>query len=86
MSGGDQRERGYLLIADMEESTRANRELLPVDSFRMIEAHNGIASTVCRDHHAQIISSVGDAIVAKFVVANDKRAPFWTVFGRLKGS
>lgn len=69
-----QRERGYLLIADMESSTMSKFLLSEIDAFDALSRHNGLIMSHC--HAAApipgiVLNSLGDAVVVKFPVAGD---------------
>lgn len=76
MSGNTapQRERGYLLIADMESSTMSKFLLSELDAFDALARHNGIIMSHC--HAASpapgiVLNSLGDAVVVKFPANGD---------------
>jgi len=68
------RERGYLLIADMESSTMSKFVLSELDAFEALSRHNGLIMSHC--HAAAptpgiVLNSLGDAVVVKFPVNGD---------------
>lgn len=72
-----QRERGYLLIADMESSTMSKFVLSERDAFDALSRHNGLIMSHC--HAATptpgiVLNSLGDAVVVKFPDNGDPAA------------
>ncbi len=72
-----QRERGYLLIADMESSTMSKFVLSERDAFDALSRHNGLIMSHC--HAATptpgiVLNSLGDAVVVKFPGNGDPAA------------
>lgn len=71
------RERGYLLIADMESSTMSKFVLSERDAFDALSRHNGLIMAHC--HAAApipgiVLNSLGDAVVVKFPANGDAAA------------
>ncbi|MFT4560274.1 MAG: class 3 adenylate cyclase [Gammaproteobacteria bacterium] len=63
------RERGFLMIADMESSTLSKFVLSERDAFDALREHNRIVMTHCRSAspvQGLVLNSLGDAVVAKF--------------------
>lgn len=70
------RERGYLLIADMESSTQCKYVLDEVQAFNAMRQHNHLVIEHCRTATpvpGLILNSLGDAVVAKFPYKGDPR-------------
>ena len=68
------RERGFLLIADMESSTASKFVLGEAEAFEALREHNGLIMDRCREAapvQGIILNSLGDAVVAKFPVSED---------------
>lgn len=66
-----ERERGFLLIADMEGSTRSKFLLGEEGAFAALREHNLLIMEQCRKAapvSGVILNSLGDAVVAKFPV------------------
>lgn len=64
-----ERERGFLLIADMESSTASKFLLGDEDAFVALREHNRLIMDHCRKAapvEGIILNSLGDAVVAKF--------------------
>ena len=69
MTGALKRERGFLLIADMESSTASKFVLGEAEAFEALREHNSLIMDCCRTAtpvQGIILNSLGDAIVAKF--------------------
>ena len=70
------RERGFLLIADMESSTQCKYLLNEVQAFNAMRQHNHLVIDHCQSAapvHGLILNSLGDAVVAKFPYLDDPR-------------
>ena len=68
-AGALKRERGFLLIADMESSTASKFVLGEAEAFQALREHNSLIMDCCRTAapvQGIILNSLGDAIVAKF--------------------
>ena len=68
------RERGFLLIADMESSTQCKYVLDEVQAFNALRQHNHLVIAHCQKVQPApglILNSLGDAVVAKFPYADD---------------
>jgi class 3 adenylate cyclase len=64
-----ERERGFLMIADMESSTLSKFVLREQDAFNVLREHNRIVMAHCRSASpvgGLVLNSLGDAVVAKF--------------------
>ncbi len=65
------RERGFLLIADMESSTLSKFVLGEEEAFRIMRQHNQLVMTQCRlaaPVSGLVLNSLGDAVVVKFPI------------------
>ncbi len=74
--GTPERERGFLLIADMESSTASKFVLGEADAFAALREHNRLVMDHCRKAspvEGIILNSLGDAVVAKFPESGDSR-------------
>jgi class 3 adenylate cyclase len=74
MSDAPERERGFLLIADMESSTESKFVLGDEDAFGALREHNRLIMEHCRKAapvEGVILNSLGDAVVAKFPDVGD---------------
>ena len=70
-----ERERGFLLIADMEGSTESKFRLGEKEAFGVLREHNRIIIEQCRKATpvpGLVINSLGDAVVAKFPAGDDE--------------
>jgi class 3 adenylate cyclase len=68
-----ERERGFLLIADMESSTASKFVLGEAGAFSALREHNRLIMERCRKTepvHGIVLNSLGDAVVAKFPITN----------------
>ncbi len=64
-----ERERGFLLIADMESSAASKFVLGEAEAFDALRAHNGLVMVRCRKAapvEGIVLNSLGDAVVVKF--------------------
>ncbi len=71
------RERGFLLIADMEASTGSKFVLGEAGAFATLREHNRIVMEHCAKAapvSGVLLNSLGDAVIAKFPVSSDPRA------------
>ena len=71
------RERGFLLIADMEGSTGSKFALGETGAFAALREHNRIVMEHCAKAApvaGVLLNSLGDAVVAKFPFSSDPRA------------
>ena len=71
-----ERERGFLLIADMESSTASKFVLGDANAFAALREHNRLVMDHCRKAtpvEGVILNSLGDAVVAKFPAAEGSR-------------
>ncbi len=69
------REQGFLLIADMEGSTESKFRLGEARAFEALREHNRLVIECCRKAEpvpGAILSSLGDAVVAKFPAGRDE--------------
>ena len=74
-AGEAERESGYLLIADMEGSTRSKFVLGDDGAFGALREHNRLIMEQCRKAQpvpGLVLNSLGDAVVAKFPAAEDE--------------
>lgn len=72
-----ERERGFLLIADMEDSTGSKFVLDEAAAYEALVRHNRIVMDCCRDTRpiaGRTLNSLGDAVVVKFPDGGDVRA------------
>jgi class 3 adenylate cyclase len=72
-----ERQRGFLLIADMEASTESKFLLGELRAFAALQEHNRRIIELCRKAEpvaGVILNSLGDAVVAKFTIGPDKGA------------
>lgn len=68
------RERGFLLIADMESSTVSKFLLKEADAFHTLREHNHLIIEHCLKAvpvAGLVLNSLGDAVVAKFPIGED---------------
>ncbi|MDA0821244.1 MAG: hypothetical protein O3C28_02320 [Proteobacteria bacterium] len=75
------RERGFLLIADMEGSTVSKFVLSEHDAFNALREHNRIVMAHCRSASpvgGLVLNSLGDAVVAKFPTLSAEPAEILT--------
>ncbi|MBW2280739.1 MAG: hypothetical protein JRG76_07775 [Deltaproteobacteria bacterium] len=71
------RERGFLLIADMEGSTGSKFTLGETGAFAALREHNRIVMEHCAKAApvaGVLLNALGDAVVAKFPISSDPRA------------
>lgn len=76
-AAGAERERGFLLIADMEGSTASKFRLGEAGAFAALREHNRRVIEHCRKASpvpGVILNSLGDAVVAKFPGGSDERS------------
>jgi len=74
-SAAPPRERGYLLIADMESSTKSKFVLGELDAFNALSEHNRTVMQQCTSAAPVpgiVLNSLGDAVVVKFPAADDR--------------
>ncbi len=69
-----ERERGFLLIADMESSTASKFVLGEAGAFAVLRDHNRLIMEICRKAAPVpgiVLNSLGDAVVVKFTLTGD---------------